>query len=205
MKKKEKKKLSDIALFNRSLNRYKKSVFFLFWAGIINFLAAIIGVIQSKGEFWPSSGYALSFSSQIFINTLLYSYLDPMIAIFIILIISMVLGAFFVLCGIYSQKGYVILFYLCSGFYLLDFIFLFFVYFLIPLSRPIYNWTNFAFTLVMHLVVLFFIGAGYYYYFKVNKMLKKNREVRKHKNLDIDFKEEVEIIAIKKEEDSLKN
>lgn len=205
MKKKEKKKLSDIALFNRSLNRYKKSVFFLFWAGIINFLAAIIGVIQSKGEFWPSSGYALSFSSQIFINTLLYSYLDPMIAIFIILIISMVLGAFFVLCGIYSQKGYVILFYLCSGFYLLDFIFLFFVYFLIPLSRPIYNWTNFAFTLVMHLVVLFFIGAGYYYYFKVNKMLKKNREVRKHKNLDIDFKEDVEIIAIKKEEDSLKN
>ena len=205
MKKKEKKKLSDIALFNRSLNRYKKSVFFLFWAGIINFLAAIIGVIQSKGEFWPSSGYALSFSSQIFINTLLYSYLDPMIAIFIILIISMVLGAFFVLCGIYSQKGYVILFYLGSGFYLLDFIFLFFVYFLIPLSRPIYNWTNFAFTLVMHLVVLFFIGAGYYYYFKVNKMLKKNREVRKHKNLDIDFKEDVEIIAIKKEEDSLKN
>ncbi len=197
MKKKTKKKLSDIEFFNRSLNRYKKSVFFLFWAGIINFLAAVIGVIQSKGEFWPSSGYALSFSSQIFINTLLYSYFDPMIAIFIILIISMILGAFFVLCGIFSQKGYVIFFYLGSGLYLLDFIFLFFVYFLIPISRPIYNWTNFAFTLVMHCVILFFIGAGLYYYLKVNQMLKNNQEVRKHKNLDVDFKEEVEIIAQK--------
>ncbi len=198
-KKKKKEALTYVEAHNRAVGKYKKASFFLLWAGIVNFLSAIIGAFQSMSSAWPSSGYAMSFSVQILINATLVEYLDTWVAIILILLISAILGGLFCLLGAFAVRGFKVFLFVGIGLYLVDFACMF-PFYEISVLKQYWNWTPYAFTLATHLVILIFLFIAVYYYFLVINIEKHKNNSQVDSATTFETKEETEVIAISEEE-----
>ncbi len=199
MKKKTKRVIPYSVAHNKSVNLYKKTSTFLLWAGVLNLFSSIIGVIQMVSKSflvtngntynWPKSGFALSFSLQIYLNSLLIKNVNIVGAYLLIILIALILGATFALLGIFSSKGKFIYLIVGSVIYLLDFVAMFFVY---NFTDVVMVWTNYAFTLAGHVVILIASVIAIAMFFSVIEIEKKYKG-------KIDFSEkeveEVEEIA----------
>lgn len=176
---------------NKAVKMYQRSAIFLLWAGVVNVFAIVIGVIQlaanslvTQVQFpWPTSGFAMSFSVQILLNSVMIKSLDSLAADILMIIIGLVLGGLFAALGFFASKGKRWVLLLGTALYAIDFGIMFFVYESGFVARL---WTNYAFTLVTHIVVLVAcIVAIVEYYnvihiekvFKGNKALKLDEEV----------------------------
>ena len=190
--KKGKRKISYFEAHNKAVRAYQKSSIFLLWAGIINLFSLIIGLIQIAASktlsgltyAWPESGFSMNFSLQQLFNRLLIENIASSVLAYVLLIlIALFLSASFAFLGFFASRGKKWI--LLSGFslYCIDFILLFiFVHFsLIP-----FVWTNYAFSLATHVVILIacIIAIIEYYnvihiekVFKGEDALKLNEEV----------------------------
>ena len=196
--KKARKEVSYVDAHNKAVKLYQKATLFFMWAGILCVFAAVIGVIQSAAgasngnitDFtWPSSGFALSLSINIYLSYLFLSSLDMVMANFLIILISLVLGAGFALIGVFSARGKLWLLITGLALYLLDFALSFFVYFASPLSSY-FVWTNYAFTLALHVVIL---AAGIVALIEYYRVLDIEKRFTKPHTLEKE--EETEVIA----------
>lgn len=199
MKKKAKRVIPYSIAHNKSVKLYKKTSTFLLWAGVLNLFSSIIGIIQMVSNSflvtngntynWPKSGFALSFSLQIYLDSLLIKNLNNVGAYLLIILIALALGSLFALFGIFSSKGKFIYLIVGSVIYLLDFIAMFFVY---SFTDVVMVWTNYAFTLAAHVVILIASVIAIAMFFSVIEIEKKYKG-------KIDFSEkeveEVEEIA----------
>ncbi len=157
MARKAKRPISYREAHNRAVRMFQRCSIFLLWAGVVNVFAALIGVIQIAAKTtvaldyaWPSSGFALNITAQIVINNLLLKSMGSTAACLLIMLISVVLGGLFALAGFMASRGRIVILFVGIGVYALDFGGMFLAYhYLVP-----FVWTNYAFTLVIHLVVL---------------------------------------------------
>ena len=199
-KPKVKKVVSYIDAHNRAVNFYRKSAMFLFWAGIIAVGASIIGIVQMvAGQnyvyeeivyAWPTSGFALGFSLEIFLARLFLNVIDtPALADVLIILVSLILGGGFGALGVFASKGKRWCLFLGGGLYLADFAALFFVY---QYLSPITNWTNYAFSIATHVIVLSALIVAIIEYYRVIDIEKKFNGGNK---ADLEEKEESEVIA----------
>lgn len=195
--KKAKRPITYSEAHNKAVKMYQKTSIFLLWAGVVNVLAIVIGIIQMSanslvsGEgidhIWPSSGFAMNFSGQIILNKLIITSMDSIIADILMIIIAVILGGAFVAVGYFAAKGKRWLLFLGSGIYALDFGAMFFVYQAVPMV-----WTNYAFTLVTHIVILIACLIAIVEYYNVIHIEK----VFKGKNaLNVEEEVESEVIA----------
>ncbi len=199
MKKKTKRVVPYSVAHNRAVKLYKKTSTFLLWAGVLNLLSSFIGIIQmvsnnnlvANGNTynWPKSGFALSFSLQIYLNSLLIKNLNIVGAYLLIILIALILGVTFALLGIFSSKGKFIYLIVGSGVYLLDFIAMFFVY---NFTDVVMVWTNYAFTLASHVIILIANVIALAMFFSVIEIEKKYKGEINFTNNEV---EEVEEIA----------
>lgn len=177
---------------NKAVKTYQRTAIFLLWSGVVNVFASIIGVIQisagatmSKLTFlWPNSGFAMCYSGQMVLNSLLIQNLDQLVADILILLISLILGACFAFIGIFAAKGKKVFLLLGGIIYAIDFASMFFVYKsnLVPMV-----WTNYAFTLVTHIIILVATCVAlveYYNVIHIEKVFKGEKALK--------FEEEVE-------------
>ena len=193
------KEVSYVDAHNRAVKLYQKTALFLMWGGILALFAAIIGVVQnvsgaaneiSTTALWPSSGFALGYGLEIYLAFIFLTSLDSVLAGFLIILVAFTLGALFALAGLFASRGYLWVLLLGLGVYALDFVGTFFVYHASPLNA-FYSWTNYAFTLVTHVIIL---SAGivaiieYYRVLDIEKRFKKE-------NTSFEKEEETEIIA----------
>ena len=178
---KPKREISYIDAHNKAVKHYQKASLFLLYAGVLGLFAAIIGVVQMAttqvevlpGEFnWPSSGFALSLSLQIYLDSLLLAHLDQVLASFLIIILSLVFGSLFGFLGYFATRGRRIFLIIGLALYFLDFIFMFFFYHL-NLGSVGFVWTNYAFSLALHVIVIGFAIAGLVFYYQVFDIEKK--------------------------------
>ena len=185
---------------NKAVRHYQKACLFLLYAGVLGLFAAIIGVVQMAvtveevlpGEFnWPSSGYALSLSLQIFLSSLLLANLDQVLASFLIIIISILFGALFGALGFFATKGRREFLIIGLALYFLDFVFMFFVYHS-SLLYVAFVWTNYAFSLALHVIVIGFAIAALVFYYQVFDIEKK---FKGEKNVNFKQEEKRETIA----------
>ena len=143
---------------NRAVRMYQRSSIFILWAGIVNVFASLIGVIQiaAGSSFeglaysWPKSGFALTLVAQMVINNLLLKSMSTIGADLLIMFISLVIGGAFGFLGFLASRGRKWLLFIGTGLIALDFAAMFFAYaYMIP-----YVWTNYAFTLALHVLLL---------------------------------------------------
>ena len=181
---------------NKAVRMYQRCSIFLLWVGIVNVFACLIGVIQiatgttmqALSYDWPSSGFALTLTIQILINNLLLKAISSLWASFIIMAIALVFGALFAFGGYFASKGNIILLFIGGGLYALDFGAMFFIY---KYFAP-FAWTNYAFTLVIHVLVLaalIFAIVQYYNVFHIEKVFKGDNKAK------LDEEVESEVIA----------
>lgn len=170
MAKKEKRPITYKEAHNRAVRMFQRCSIFLLWAGVVNVFAALIGVIQiaAKTTFaveyvWPNSGFALTLTSQMVINNLLLKSMGSTGACLLIMLISIILGGLFALGGYMAARGRIALLFVGIGVYALDFAGMFFAYkYLLPFA-----WTNYAFTLVIHVVVLLALALAVVEFYNV--------------------------------------
>lgn len=143
---------------NRAVRMYQRSSIFILWAGIVNVFACLIGVIQSalSSSFeglayaWPKSGFALALVAQMVVNNLLLKSMSAVGADLLIILIALVVGGALAFLGFLASRGRKWLLFIGTAIIALDFAGMFFAYaYMIP-----YNWTNYAFTLVLHVLLL---------------------------------------------------
>ena len=159
--KKAKRQITYTEAHNRAVRMFQRTSIFLLWAGVVNVFALIIGVIQnSAGSVlnnelvyaWPRSGFAMCFSLQIYLNKLLLENLSiAAVADIVMILIALVLGGAFAFGGFLASKGKWLALFIGTVLYALDFGAMFFVY---HFGGVIHNWTNYAFTLAVHVIVL---------------------------------------------------
>ena len=204
-KAKPKKVMSYVEAHNRAVNFFRKSAMFLFWAGIIAVGAAVIGVVQtSMGQVyvldeiarnWPTSGFALGFSLEIFLARVFLDNISNgalagiFLADILIILVSLVLGGGFAALGVFAAKGKRWCLFLGGGLYLADFAALFFVY---SYLSPITNWTNYAFSIATHVIVLSALVVAIIEYYRVIDIEKKYHGDNK---ANLEEEEESEVIA----------
>ena len=201
MKRKAKREIGYVAAHNRAVNLYKKTSTFLLWAGVLNVFSVIIGIIQMMANSnlvvneqaynWPRSGFALSFSLQIFLNSLLINNLDKVLADVLIILIALSLGALFAFFGVFASKGKLLFLVGGSVIYLLDFVAMFFVYNMFMIEQ-LRTWTNYAFTLASHVVILIAMTIAIAMYLTVIEIEKKYKG---ESSLNVNEENEVEEIA----------
>ena len=170
MAKKAKRPITYKEAHNRAVKIYQRCSIFLLWAGVVNVFAALIGVIQiaaktmmSVGYPWPNSGFALTLTAQMVLNNLLLNAMGSTVACLLIMLISIVLGGLFAFGGYFAARGNNIILFVGIGVYILDFAGMFFAYqYLIP-----FVWTNYAFTLVIHVVVLLALALAVVEFYNV--------------------------------------
>ncbi len=197
-KEKVKKVISATQRYNNYLRRYKWASFLLFWIGIFNFASAIIGAIDAGGSSWPSSGYSFSLGIITYTNSLLYEGVGALSASLIALVISALVGAIFVAMGIFAKKGYSILLHIGTAIYMIDTVFVFILYLVIPnFVSNYYSWYDFALNAFIHLFILCCLIIAHFFLFKIKMMLKTNKEIREIKGLE--EVENTEVIAENKE------
>lgn len=181
---------------NRAVRMYQRSSIFILWAGIVNVFAALIGVIQNATNnafgglsySWPRSGFALCLTAQIAINNLLLKSMSEVGADLLIMLISVVLGGAFAVLGFLASRGRKWLLFLGTGLIALDFGAMFFVYaYLAP-----YVWTNYAFTLAIHVLVLL---ACVFAIFEFYNVIHIEKVFRGDKVTSMEEEKESEVIA----------
>lgn len=195
--KRQKKPITYHEAHNKAVKMYQKTSIFLMWAGLLNIFAIIIGtiqlgtnsVIENISFKWPTSGFALNFTLQIFINSLLLKSCDLLLADFLMILIALILGAGFTFLGIFASKGRIKILLLGTVLYALDFVAMFFVYVYSGIPSI---WTNYAFTLAAHVVVL--VGmiiaiVEYYNVLHIEKVFKGDNKIK------IEEEVESEVIA----------
>ena len=200
MKKRAKQPLSYKDAHNRAVRMYRRCSFFLLWAGVVAVFAALIGVIQMATQStisgvsypWPSSGFALTLTVQILLSGLILKNLSAVLAGFLIMLIALVFGSLLAFGGFFASRGHIAILISSAVFYALDFAAMFFVYqYLVPMV-----WTNYAFTLVIHVVVLAAIALAiveFYNVLHIEKVFNTNSEPK------MDDEVESEVIASGKE------
>ncbi len=191
-----KRPITYLEAHNKAVRLYQKSSIFLLWSGILNIFSLIIGIVQvatyrmnedniiaGLSYYWPKSGYSLSYSLQQLINNALLRANMGIAVNFIIILIGLLLSVAFAFMGFYASRGKKWVLLLGSGLYALDFALMFFIYSfgIIP-----FYWTNYAFTLASHALILgACILAIIEYYnvvhievtFKGKKVLKLDEEI----------------------------
>lgn len=183
----KKKQLPYHQAHNKALNTYNKASMFLLWAGVLNILSALIGIIQSFSSDtyqWPVSGYSMSFSTQIIINFFSFDNLDmnSLYSSLIIIASSLLLGSIFCFLGMEAKKGKIKILIIGAILYLIDFILMFIVYaYVVP-----FIWTPYAFTLATHVVILIAVAVAIYQYFNIFSIEKYYKNVDK-----VEFKEAI--------------
>ncbi|HBF68343.1 MAG TPA: hypothetical protein DDW20_03375 [Firmicutes bacterium] len=195
--KKQKQPITYQQAHNKAVKMYQKTSIFLMWAGLLNIFAIIIGAIQlgtnsiieNLSFKWPTSGFALNFTLQIFLNCLILKSCDLLLANFLMILIAIVLGAGFACLGVFASKGRIKILLIGTGLYALDFIAMFFVYIYSGVPSI---WTNYAFTLACHVVVL--VGmiiaiVEYYNVLHIEKVFKGDNKIK------IEEEVESEVIA----------
>lgn len=186
------KQVNYVDAHNKAVRSYKKTSMFLMWAGLISVFASIIGVIQiaanstleGNAYLWPTSGFALNFSIEIYLSSLFIQNLDIGLAYFLIILTSIIFAGIFVTLSIFSSKGYKVLLILGSALYALDFIFMFFIYVFLGVPKV---WTNYAFTLVTHIVVclgLIYAIIQYYNVLHIEKVFNKSPEMNLNEEVE---------------------
>ena len=196
-KRREKKQLTYSEAHNKAVKMYQKTSIFLLWAGLLNVFAIIIGVIQlgtgsvieNLSFMWPNSGFALNFSFQIYLNNILITNLDTLLADFIMILIALIIGIGFSFLGVFASKGKLPILFIGTILYALDFVAMFFVY---SFTKVPFIWTNYAFTLACHVVVLVAMVISiieYYNVIYIEKIFKGNNKV------SIKEEDESEVIA----------
>lgn len=191
---------------NKAVRLYQKSSIFLLWSGILNIFAIIIGIVQAAtykvnasniieklDYIWPKSGYALSYSLQQLINNALLRANLGIAVNFLIILIGLIFSGAFAAIGFLASRGKKWLLLLGSGLYALDFALMFFLY---ALGIIPFVWTNYAFTLVSHVLILIACIVAiveYYNVIHIEMVFKGNK--------DLKLKEEIEseVIACGKE------
>lgn len=195
MAKKAKRPITYKDAHNRAVKIYQRCSIFLLWAGVVNVFAALIGVIQiaakttmSLDHVWPNSGFALTLTAQMVINNLLLNSMGSTGASLIIMLISIVLGGLFAFGGYFAARGNNIILFTGIAVYALDFAGMFFAYkYLIP-----FVWTNYAFTLVIHVVVLLALALAVVEFYNV---LHIEKVFRGDKGVKMEEEVESEVIA----------
>ena len=173
--KKAKHQITYHEAHNRAVRTYQKTSIFLFWAGVVNVFAIIIGVIQNAAGslfdnelsyLWPRSGFSMCLSIQIYLNKLLLENLPSLLAVadILIILIGLVLGGLFAFIGFMASKGKRLYLFGGTALYALDFGAMFIVYHLADVKS---NWTNYAFTLVVHALVLGALAIAIWQYYNV--------------------------------------
>jgi len=152
---KNKTQYSYAELHNKAVRMYRKTALFLLWAGVASVLATLIGIFE------VDSGFAMSFSANIYLNHLLLGSDLPSYAKYIIIFAAAILtGALFAALGYFAQLGKKAFLFAALALYLADFAAIFFVYDAI--------WTTpYAFTLATHLVVLGAVMVAVFSYYNV--------------------------------------
>lgn len=168
MRKNKKAPLTYADRHNKAVKIYQKTSFFLFWAGIVNAIAAVFGVFglgttTINGEV-VSYRYSMCFTFNKALFDMLESYsgLPQWGYSLIIVAIAFVSGALFALLGVLASQGKRNYLFIGSAIYVLDFIGFFFYDFLYW-----QNWQTFAFGIATHLVIIFFLVVAIFEYFNV--------------------------------------
>jgi len=118
---------------NKAVKLYQKTSFFLFWAGIINIIAAIFGIFGLGTTTINGEVVDYRYSMCLTLNKVIFdaleigSGLDSWINSLIIFAIALASGALFALFGVLANQGKRIYLFVGSGIYVLDFV-LFFIY-----------------------------------------------------------------------------
>ena len=196
--KKPKKVMNYVEAHNRAVNFYRKSAMFLFWAGILAVGAVIIGIIQlvaqktfvieSISYQWPTSGFAVAFSLVIFLAKIFIDVMpNQALADIVLILVTLLLGGGFAALGIFASKGKRWCLFLGGGLYLADFAALFFVYHYIS---PLVNWTNYAFSIATHVIILSALVVAIIEYYRVLDIEKRYRGYTKQ-NLEEEVESEV--------------
>ena len=193
--KRSKKVLSYAEAHNKAVNSYKKVSMFMLWGGLLNIFALIIGIVQistnnvieSLPYSWPTSGFAMTYSIQIFFANILLSSIDSLAANLISVVIALILSAGFGVLSMFASRGRLACLISGMSLYAIDFVFMFFLY---KYFAP-YIWTNYAFTLATHVVILasqIYALAQYYNVLNIEKRYKGNN----NNKIKINTKEEIE-------------
>ncbi len=182
---------------NKAVKMYQKTSIFILWAGVVNVFAIVVGVIQlaanstvSSMPFkWPSSGFAMCLTCQMLLNSIMIQSLDSLAADILMILVGLVIGGGFAAIGFFASKGKRWLLLLGSGLYAIDFGGMFFGYESGLVAR---TWTNYAFTLVTHIVVLIACLIAIVEYYNV---LHIEKVFNGEHSLKLDEEIESEVIA----------
>ena len=205
MKEKRPKKTMDyVTAHNRAVNWFRRTSRFIFWVGILAVFATVIGIVQMvRGSYfkvddvarlWPLSGFSLSFSFHIFLAYICLAYIpSSIVAEIVIILIVLVLGGGFAALGIFASKGKLVFLIVSTSLYLLDFASVFPVYYYVYPNTPLnYSWTNYAFMIAVHVIVLSAMVISLIEYYRVLDIEKKFHGVKK---VSVEEEVESEVIA----------
>ncbi len=197
-----KRPLTYLEAHNKAVRLYQKSSIFLLWAGIVNLFSIIIGIIQILASSiienlpyaWPTSGFSMGLSIQQLVNKLLLENVKgTLIVDFLMIIIALILSAGFALLGFYASRGKKWVLLLGSSLYVADFALMIIV---CSLNLVPFNYTNYAFSIATHVVILLACIVAISQYYNVIHI----EVVFKGKNaLKLDEEVESEVIAHGKE------
>ena len=193
------KEISYVTAHNKAVRLFQKTALFLMWGAILAVFSAIIGIIQNVSGslnelagtvLWPTSGFALGYSLEIYLAFVFLTHLDNVLAGFLIILVAIVLGTIFAFLGLFASRGYLWVLLLGLGLYSIDFVAIFFVYHLSGLN-VIYSWTNYAFSIATHVIIFSACIVAIIEYYRVLDIEKRF----KIQQPSFEKKEETEIIA----------
>lgn len=166
--------VSYVDTHNNAVIRYRRACKTFIWAGVVNFVGLIVGVIQyyaQGNEFMP---FFYCFGTCDFVFTLL----EPILGlnsvwfwlIVAVLLIATTSGA--VLLGLFSSQGKKVVLYTMLGVYLVDWIMVFLAFFVAGES-----WIGLLINAGIHVIVSFFLIVALYQYYNVINIEKRFKDI----------------------------
>lgn len=168
------RQVSYVDLHNRAVIRYRRACKAFIWAGVVNFLGLIIGIIQYYVQKSTASvPFYLCFGTCDFVFSLLaVANMNAAIYWILVFVINIALTAGAVLLGLYSSFGKKPFLFSMIGSYFLDWILCFLAYFLVHQEL-----IALMIDAGIHVVVSFFLILAVYQYYNVFNIEKRFKDI----------------------------
>ncbi len=165
---------SYVELHNSAVLRYRRACKTFIWAGVVNLVGLIVGVIQyyAQGQEYLPFFYCFG------VNDFLFTLLEPILGLnsvwFWLIVAAMLLittsGA--VLLGLFSSQGKKVILFIMLGVYLTDWIMAFLAFFVAGES-----WIGLLINAGIHVIVSFFLVVALYQYYNVINIEKRFKNI----------------------------
>ncbi len=173
------RQISYVDMHNTAVIRYRRACRTFIWAGVVNFLGLIIGVVQhytQEAQLEKPIPFFLCFGTCDFLFSWFETFNKLPLALYwvIVAVISLGTTAGATLLGLFSSQGKKKILFAMVGAYGLDWVLVFLKYFIL-FERD--GLVGLLVSVGIHIIISFFLIVAVYYFYNVINIEKRFKDV----------------------------